>query len=72
MSLTDAGVRFMVAGAHALALHGVPRATGDIDIWIEASAENADRVWMALTRFGAPVENLGISRGDLAEPDMVI
>jgi len=62
----------MVAGAHALALHGVPRATGDIDIWIEASAENADRVWMALTRFGAPVENLGISRGDLAEPDMVI
>lgn len=71
-ALTDAGARFMVAGAHALALHGVPRATGDIDIWIEASPENADRVWQALGQFGAPMESLGIARGDLAEADMVV
>jgi hypothetical protein len=71
-ALTDAGARFMVAGAHALALHGVPRATGDIDIWIEASEQNADRVWQALAGFGAPVETLGIERSDLAKPDMVV
>jgi len=34
--------RFLVVGAHALAVQGVPRATGDLDIWIDASAENAD------------------------------
>lgn len=71
-ALTEARVRFMVAGAHALALHGVPRATGDMDIWIEASTENADRVWLAMARFGAPMESLGITRSDLAEPDNVV
>ncbi|MGK2962859.1 MAG: hypothetical protein ACSLFK_12025 [Gemmatimonadaceae bacterium] len=70
--LTQAGARFMVAGAHALALHGIPRATGDIDIWIDCSVENSDRVWAALAAFGAPMENLGIERSDLARPDMVI
>ena len=41
-------------GAQALAVHGVPRATGDIDVWIERSPENAARVWRALEAFGAP------------------
>lgn len=36
-----AEVRYMVVGAYALGLHGLPRATGDLDIWIEASPENA-------------------------------
>ncbi len=71
-ALTQAGARFMVAGAHALALHGIPRATGDIDIWIDCSIENAERVWAALAAFGAPMENLGIERSDLERPDMVI
>lgn len=71
-ALTDASARFLVAGAHALALHGVPRATGDLDIWIDASTENADRVWQALAEFGAPMESLGITRDDLAKPDMVV
>ena len=71
-ALTKSGARFMVAGAHALALHGVPRATGDIDIWIDPTVENADRVWKALSDFGAPVESLGITREDLVKPDMVI
>lgn len=71
-ALTNASARFMVAGAHALALHGVPRATGDLDIWIDPSVENADRVWKALSEFGAPMESLGITRGDLIKPDMVI
>ena len=35
--LVNAGARFLVVGAHALAVHGVPRATVDLDIWIDAS-----------------------------------
>jgi len=71
-ALNEAGARFLVVGAHALAVHGVPRATGDIDIWIDPSAENADCVWNALIAFGAPTESLGITSGDLVQPDMVV
>jgi hypothetical protein len=49
------GVRFIVIGAHALAAHGFPRATGDLDIWVSMEPENAKRVWRALVEFGAPV-----------------
>jgi hypothetical protein len=71
-ALTEAGARFLVVGAHALAVHGVPRATGDMDIWLETTAENADKVWRALAVFGAPAESLGITRDDLVKPNMVI
>jgi hypothetical protein len=56
--LSAAGVEFLVVGAHALAAHGVPRATGDIDIWVRAVPDNADRVLSALARFGAPLFDL--------------
>ncbi len=36
-ALIDAGVEFLVVGAHAMAVHGVPRATGDFDIWVRPS-----------------------------------
>ena len=42
--------RFLVVGAHALAVHGVPRATGDIDIWIDRTPANVARVVRALVR----------------------
>jgi hypothetical protein len=71
-ALTSAGARYLVVGAHALAVHGVVRATGDIDIWIEPSSENSQRVWKALSVFGAPVDSLGIAREDLEKRDMVI
>jgi hypothetical protein len=71
-ALTGAGARFLVVGAHALAVHGVPRATGDLDIWIETSADNAERVWRALTIFGAPVESLKMTPEDFSRPDMVV
>jgi hypothetical protein len=61
--------RFLVVGAHALAVHGVPRATGDIDVWIERSPENAARVWQA---FGAPAESLGVRQVDFETPDVVV
>jgi hypothetical protein len=51
----DADVRFLVVGAYALAVHGRPRATGDLDLWVDASRENAARVMRALGAFGACV-----------------
>ena len=71
-ALHDADVRFLVVGAHALAAHGVPRATGDLDIWVQADAANAQRVWRALATFGAPVEELGIAVEDFAAAGNVV
>lgn len=71
-ALLDAGARFLVVGAHAMAVHGVPRATGDLDVWIAAEPENAERVWSALERFGAPVAALGLSQDDLTRADQVV
>ena len=70
--LLEAGTRFLVVGAHALAVHGVPRATGDLDLWIDPEPENAVRVWQALLRFGAPVAALGVSEEDLKRPGVVV
>ena len=64
-------VRFLVVGAHALSVHGVPRATGDLDLWIRPDAANAARIIAALERFGAPVGALGISASDFTRPDLV-
>ena len=69
--LVRAQARFIVVGAHALAAHGVPRATVDLDIWIGSDIGNSDRVYRALAAFGAPLEDLRISRDDLAQPDTV-
>jgi len=68
-ALSDAGADYLVVGAHALAAHGHPRATGDLDIWIRPTAENAARVWDALLAFGAPLDEL--TQEDLATPDIV-
>ena len=70
--LLSARARFLVVGAHALAVHGIPRATGDLDVWIDPRADNVLHVWTALVRFGAPVEALGVSVQDLAKPGMVV
>ena len=53
-----ANVRFLIVGAYALALYGRPRATGDLDIWIDATPENAARVMKALAAFGAPLADV--------------
>src|SRR4051794_38964480 len=66
----DERVEFMVVGAYALAFHGFPRATGDIDLWIRRSDENARRVWRALIRFGAPLFDLTID--NLKTPDLAL
>jgi hypothetical protein len=64
-----ADARFLIVGAHALAVHGRPRATGDLDVWIDATIENARRVIDALRVFGAPLA--GLTETDLASPTVV-
>jgi hypothetical protein len=61
-----ADVRFLIVGAYALAIHGRPRATGDLDVWVEPTAANADRVMQALGEFGAPLAE--ISGADFVRP----
>jgi hypothetical protein len=57
-ALADEKVEFLLVGAYALAAHGYPRATMDIDIWVRQSPENAHAVLRALQRFGTPLQNL--------------
>jgi hypothetical protein len=64
--------RFLVVGAHAMAVHGVPRATGDLDVWVDPERANAERVWEALLGFGAPVREMGVSPADLEAPGVVV
>ena len=71
-ALSHAQARFLVVGAHALAAHGVPRVTGDLDVWIEPSPGNAARVWRALIEFGAPLDTLGVELTDFTARDRVI
>jgi hypothetical protein len=54
-ALAAAQVEFLIVGAHALAAHGIPRATGDLDVLVEPTPENARRVIEALGAFGAPI-----------------
>jgi len=68
-ALSEAGAEFLVVGAHALAAHGTPRATGDLDIWVNPTRDNAARVLAALAAYGAPLADLTID--DLTKPDTV-
>ena len=56
--LLDNGVKFLLVGAYAMGAHGYPRATGDIDIWIEPSAENSALVYRSMAAFGAPLHEI--------------
>lgn len=62
-------VEYLVIGAYALAAYGRVRATGDIDIWVNSTPENANRVIKALIAFGAPLQDL--SENDLTRPGTV-
>ena len=68
-SFVDREVRFLVVGGYALAVHGRPRATGDLDVWIDTTPGNAERAHAALRDFGAPLHDL--TREDLSRPGTV-
>jgi hypothetical protein len=68
-ALSAEGAEHLLVGAYALAVHGVPRATGDIDLWVRPSPANAERVIRALARYGAPIGGLTVD--DLAKPGTV-
>jgi hypothetical protein len=65
-AFSKAEARFLVIGAYAVGVHGHPRATKDLDVWVEASEGNAPRVIAALRTFGAPL--MGLSEKDLVVP----
>ena len=69
-SLNDNHVRYLVVGGYAVALHGHPRYTKDIDIWIEMNLENAKNLIKALEQFG--LGSLGLKETDFLVPGQVV
>ena len=63
-------VRFLIVGAFAVAYHGYPRYTSDIDIFVDKSAENAELLLKAIREFG--FGDIGLSKEDLMQKDQVI
>lgn len=69
-SFVDHDVRFLIVGGYALAAHGHPRYTKDLDVWVWTDQDNAARVIKALDDFG--FGGLGLSAADFEDPDMVV
>lgn len=69
IELADAGAEFVLVGGHAVAFHGHPRATKDMDVLIRADASNAEKVYRALAAFGAPLQNFEVAAKDFATYD---
>jgi predicted nucleotidyltransferase len=63
-------VEYLLVGAYALAFHGAPRFTGDLDIFVRSSHENAERIMAALSAFGFGSE--GLSPEDFEKPNQII
>lgn len=68
--LNDRRVDYLLVGGHALAFHGLPRFTKDIDFWVRPTAENAERVLAALADFG--FGDVGIDLADFTTPGRVV
>ena len=69
-SLNANGVRYLVVGGFAVALHGHPRYTKDIDVWIDCTAANSKRMVHAMADFG--FDSLGLKAADFQESGQVI
>jgi predicted nucleotidyltransferase len=63
-------VRYLVVGGYAVALHGHPRYTKDLDIWIDMTHENAEKLIKSLDQFG--FGSLDLKAGDFLVPDQII
>jgi hypothetical protein len=69
-SLNDNRVRFLIVGGYAVAFHGYPRFTKDLDIWIETNRQNAEQVVKGLEQFG--FASLELTPNDFLEPNTII
>ncbi len=69
-SLNNNQVRYLVIGGYAVALHGHPRYTKDLDVWIDRTPENAKRVVTALEEFG--FGSLGLTQSDFLEAGQIV
>ncbi len=65
----DEKVEYIVAGAHAVIFHTEPRYTKALDVWVRPTPENAERVYRALSRYGAPL--VDVSAGSFCDRDLV-
>jgi len=65
-ALSAENAEFLMVGGYALASYGAPRATGDFDIWVRPTPDNAERVYRALARFGAPLSAHGVMPEDFS------
>ncbi len=68
--LNSTSVEYLLVGGYALAAHGHPRYTGDIDFWVKPTPANATRLMSVLTQFG--FGNVGLSASDFLKPDAVV
>ena len=68
-ALNECHAKYLVVGGYAVMIHSEPRYTKDLDIWVEASLENALLVYRALAAFGAPLA--GIAPEEFAKPDVI-
>ena len=69
-SLNDNAVRYLLVGGYAVALHGYPRYTKDLDVWVDSTTENAARIIKALQQFG--FGSLDLKESDFTTPDQVV
>lgn len=58
LALSEANVDYLIVGAYAVAAHGHPRATGDLDLWVRPDSETAPKVYRVPAEFGAPLYDL--------------
>jgi hypothetical protein len=72
VELADARAEFVVLGGHAVAFHGHPRATKDLDVLVRATRANAARVYRALAAFGAPLALFDVAERDFASYEGVL
>lgn len=66
-SLNTHHVQYLIVGGYAVGFHAQPRATKDLDLWIDPTPENAEALYAALASFGAPLA--GLEPGDFLDPD---
>ena len=69
--LNEFQVEYLIVGGFAVMKYGEPRYTKDLDVWVDNSAQNSQKVVEALRRFGAPLDHDGITPQTFAEKQVV-